>query len=64
MTKERDMAEGLRKLFQIGSCEMKKEEVNKVIYVNDEIKMVNMKNREIKKKELKRKERILKGEKK
>ena len=39
------MAEGLRKLLQTGSCEIKKEEVNKVIYENDEIKMVNIRNR-------------------
>ena len=45
MTKEMEMAEGLRKLLQTGSCEMKKEEVNKVIYENDEIKMVNIRNR-------------------
>ena len=45
MTKEMEMAEGLRKLLKTGSCEMKKEEVNKVIYENDEIKMVNIRNR-------------------
>ena len=45
MTKEMEMAEGLRKLLQTGSCEVKKEEVNKVIYENDEIKMVNIRNR-------------------
>ena len=45
MTKEMEMAEGLRKLLQTESCEMKKEEVNKVIYENDEIKMVNIRNR-------------------
>ena len=45
MTKEIGMVEGLRKLLQTGSCEMKKEEVNKVIYENDEIKMVNIRNR-------------------
>ena len=31
--------------MKTGSCEMKKEEVNKVIYENDEIKMVNIRNR-------------------
>ena len=45
MTKEMEMAEGLRKLLKTGSCEMKKEEVNKVIYENDEINMVNVRNR-------------------
>ena len=45
VTKEMKMAEGLRKLLQTGSCEMKKEEVNKVIYENDEVKMVNIRNR-------------------
>ena len=42
MTKKMKMAEGLRKLLQTESCKMKKEEVNKVIYENDEIKMVNI----------------------
>ena len=45
MTKEMEMAEGLRKLLQTGSYEMKKDEVKKVIYENDEIKMVNIRNR-------------------
>ena len=39
------MAEGLRKMMQTGVCEMKKEEVNKVVYKKDEIRMVNIRNR-------------------
>ena len=38
------MAEGLRKLLQTGSCEMRKEEVNQVEFENDEIKMMNIRN--------------------
>ena len=45
MTKEMQMAEGLMKLLKTGSCELKKEEVNREIYENDEIKMVNIRNR-------------------
>ena len=45
MTKEMEMAEGMRKLLQTGICEIKKEEVNKVVYENDEVKMVNIRNR-------------------
>ena len=39
------MAEGLRKMMKTGVCELKKEEVNKVVYENDEVKMVNIRNR-------------------
>ena len=35
MTKEMEMAEGLRKLLQTVSCEMKTEGVNKVVNEND-----------------------------
>ena len=45
LTKEMEMAEGLRKMMQTGVCEMKKEEVNKVVYEKDEIRMVNIRNR-------------------
>ena len=45
MTKEMEMAEGLRKLLKTGICEIKKEEVNKVVYENDEVKRVNIRNR-------------------
>ena len=45
MTKEMEMAEGLRKLLQTGICVIKKEEVIKVVYENYEVKMVNIRNR-------------------
>ena len=45
LTKEMEMAEGLRKLLKEGKCEMVKEEVNKVISENGEIKMLNIRNR-------------------
>ena len=32
-------------MMQTGVCEMKKEEVNKVVYKKDEIRMVNIRNR-------------------
>ena len=39
------MAEGLRQLLKEGKCEMVKEEVNKVVCENEEIKMLNIRNR-------------------
>ena len=45
MTKEIEMADGLRKLLQSGQCKIQKEEINKVIYENEEIKMFNIRNR-------------------
>ena len=45
LTKEMEMAEGFRKLLQSGKCEMRKEEVNKVVYENEEVKMLNIRNR-------------------
>ena len=45
LTKEIVMAEGLRKLLKTENCEIKKEELNKVICKSDEIKMVNIRNR-------------------
>merc|ERR1712138_340526 len=45
LTKEMEMAEGLRKIMQTGVCEMKKEEVSKVVYDKEEIRMVNIRNR-------------------
>ena len=44
-TKEMEMAEGLRQLLKERKCEMVKEEVNKVICENEEIKMLNIRNR-------------------
>ena len=45
LTKEMEIAKGLRKLLKEGKCEMVKEEVNKVICENEEIKMLNIRNR-------------------
>ena len=36
------MADGLRKLLQSGQCKIHKEEINKVIYENEEIKMLKI----------------------
>ena len=53
------MAEGLRKLLKEGKCEMVKEDINKVICENEEIKMLNIRNRK-KKADTKRKIREIK----
>ena len=45
LTKEMEMAEGLRKMLKTGVCELRKEEVNKVIYDKEEIRMVHIRNR-------------------
>ena len=45
LTKEMAMTEGLRKLLKEGKCEMVKEDINKVICENEEIKMLNIRNR-------------------
>ena len=45
LTKEMEMAEGLRKLLKDGKCEIVKKEVNKVVCENKEIKMLNIRNR-------------------
>ena len=55
LTKEMEMAEGLRKLLKTGNCEIKKEELNKVVCESDEIKMVNIRNRRKTEEEGKRK---------
>ena len=31
--------------MKIGDCELKKDEVNEVVYENDEVKMLNIRNR-------------------
>ena len=46
LTKEMEMAEGLRKMLKTGVCELGKSEVNKVVYENEEIKMLNIRNRQ------------------
>ena len=50
------MAEGLRKLLKARKCMIMKQEVNKVVCENEEIKMLNIRNR-------KKKEEAIEGEK-
>merc|ERR1711989_170095 len=45
LTKEMEMAEGLRNVLRNGRCEIVKKEVNKVVCENGEIKMLNIRNR-------------------
>ena len=45
LTKEMEMADGLRKLLKSGKCKITKKEVNKVVCENEEIKMLNIRNR-------------------
>ena len=45
LTKEKEMPEGLKMLMKTGKCMIKKGDVNKVICENDEIRMVNIRNR-------------------
>ena len=51
LTKEMEMSEGLRKLIQTGECEIKKGDVNKVVCQDDEIRMLNIRNRKKEEKE-------------
>ena len=39
LTKEMEMAEGVRNLLNTGKCEIRKEELNKVVCENNEIRM-------------------------
>merc|ERR1711989_305640 len=45
LTKEMEMAEGLRNLLKEGKCNIASQEINKVICQNKEIKMINIRNR-------------------
>ena len=45
LTKEMEMAEGLRKLMKTGVCDLQKKEVNKVVCERDEVRMLNIRNR-------------------
>ena len=45
VNKKMEMTEGLRKMLKTGVCELRKEEVNKVVYDKEEIRMVNIRNR-------------------
>merc|ERR1712036_179435 len=42
LTKEMEMADGLRELLKTGRCEIVKEEVNKVVCEKEEIKLLNI----------------------
>merc|ERR1712114_76804 len=55
LTKEMEMAEGLRNLLKAGKCKITGQEINKVICQNREIRMINIRNRK-KKEETKEKE--------
>ena len=45
LTKEMEMAEGIRQLLKEGRCEIKREEIKKVVFENEEIKMLNIRNK-------------------
>ncbi len=45
LTKEMPMTEGVRNLLKNGKCEMVSEDINKVVCQNEEIKMLNIRNR-------------------
>merc|ERR1712112_675979 len=45
LTKEKTMTDGVRKLLKEGECEMMIENINKVICEEEEIKMLNIRNR-------------------
>ena len=45
LTKEMPMTEGVRNLLKNGKCDMVQEDINKVICQNEEIKMINIRNR-------------------
>ena len=51
LTKEMEMAEGLRNLLKAGKCMITKQEVNKVVCQNEEIRMLNIRNRKKKEEE-------------
>merc|ERR1712112_234725 len=45
LTKEMEMADGVRKMLREGVCNLKKEELNMVVCENEEIRMLNIRNR-------------------
>merc|ERR1712240_581533 len=55
LTKEMEMAEGLRNLLKEGRCKITSQEINKVVCQNREIRMMNIRNRK-KKEEIKEEE--------
>ena len=59
LTKEMEMAEGLRNLLKEGKCKITGQEINKVVCQNEEIRMLNIRNR--KKKEETKEEKETRG---
>merc|ERR1711873_204489 len=45
LTKEMSMTEGMRSLLKEGKCDMVSQDINKVICHNEEIKLLNIRNR-------------------
>ena len=45
LTKEMEMAEGVRNLLNTGKCEIREDELNKVVCKNNEMRMKNIRNR-------------------
>ena len=45
LTKEVDMADGLERMLKTGKCMLEDKEVNKVIYKDQEIRMLNIRNK-------------------
>ena len=45
LTKEVDMADGLKRMLKTGEFMLEDKEVNKVIYKDQEIRMLNIRNR-------------------
>ena len=54
-----EMAEGLRNLLKEGKCKITGQEINKVVCQNEEIRMLNIRNR--KKKEETKEEKEIRG---
>ena len=44
LTKEVDMADGLKRMLKTGECRLEDKEVNKVIYKCQEKRMLNIRN--------------------
>ena len=62
LTKEMEMAEGLRNLLKAGKCMITKQEVNKVVCQNEEIRMLNIRNRKKRRKQWKERKEMCKIE--
>jgi len=58
LTKEMEMAEGLRNLLKKEKCKITGQEINKVVCQNEEIRMLNIRNRKKKEERKEEKETI------